>query len=99
MTKDKYFSLTQHRMISQITSIGASVFSPRGFACVPDIRYPALITAERNIIADGEVHLSVAQRLCKLRNRGTSGNSCKDAHSHSKKLIHRQSNQEPYLCF
>lgn len=34
------------------------------------------MTADRNITAEGEVHFRVAQRLCKLRNRGTSGNSC-----------------------
>lgn len=60
-----------------MTSMGASDFSPNGFTCVPEIRYPALITAERNITADGEVHFSVAHRLCRLKKRGTSGNSCK----------------------
>jgi hypothetical protein len=60
-----------------MTSMGASDFSPNGFTWVPDIRYPALITAERKITADGEVHLRVAQRLCRLKNRGTSGSSCK----------------------
>lgn len=69
--------LTQQRIMSQITSMGASVFIPNGFTCVPDIRYPAFSTADRNITADGEVHFSVAQRLCRLKNRGTSGNSCK----------------------
>lgn len=70
--------LTQQRIISQITSMGASDLSPSGQTWVPDIRYPALITAERKIIADGEVHLRVEQRLCRLKNRGTSGNSCKE---------------------
>ena len=76
-TKNKCELLTQQRMMSQMTSIGASDFNPRGFTWVPEIRYPALITADLKITADGEVHLRVPQRLCKLRKRGTSGNSCK----------------------
>lgn len=69
---------TQQRMMSQIISIGASVFIPSGFTWVPEIRYWALITADLNIAADGEMHFSVAQRLCRLKNRGTSSNSWKN---------------------
>lgn len=68
--------------MSQITSIGASVFMPSGFTWVPEIRYLALITADRNIAADGEMHFSVAQRLCRLKNRGTSSNSWKNKLKH-----------------
>jgi hypothetical protein len=57
---------TQHRMMSQRTAIGASVFSPNGLACEPEIRYPALTTADRNRVADGGVHLSVALMECRL---------------------------------
>ena len=55
---------TQQRMMSQITSQGASDFSPSGFAWVLDIRYPALITAERKTTADRGVHLTVPVMLC-----------------------------------
>lgn len=68
--------LTQQRIISQITSMGASDFRPNGFTWVPDMRYPALITAERKFTAEGDVHFNVAQRLCRLKNKGTSFSSC-----------------------
>lgn len=68
--------ITQQRMMSQTTLMGASVFKPRGLACVPDMRYPAFSTADLNITADGDVHFSVPQRLCKHKNNGTSGSSC-----------------------
>lgn len=77
MRKRALKSLTQQRIMSQITSIGASDLSPIAQTWDLEIRYPALITAERKITADGDVHLRVAQRLCRLKNRGTSGNSCK----------------------
>jgi len=38
------WSLTQARMMSQMTSKGASVFVPSGLACVEDTLYPALAT-------------------------------------------------------
>jgi hypothetical protein len=74
--RDKDTKGTQQRMMSQITSKGASVLRPRGFTWLPEMRYPALITAERNITADGEVHLRVAHKLWRLTKSGTSGNSC-----------------------
>jgi len=66
-------------MMSQIISIGASVLIPSGFTWDPETRYFALITADRNKAADGEVHFSVAERLCRLKKRGTSGNSWRQA--------------------
>jgi hypothetical protein len=68
---------TQQRMISQSTSIGASVLRPNGFACEPEMWYPALTTADRNRVADGGVHLRVALIEWRLTYNGTSIISCK----------------------
>jgi hypothetical protein len=63
-------------MMSQITSQGASDFSPSGLTWLLEIWYPAFITAERNITADGDVHLTVPDMLWRLKNNGKSCNSC-----------------------
>jgi len=68
--------LTQQRMMSQITSQGASDLTPSGLTWVLEIGYPAFRTADRNITKDGDVHLTVPAMLWRLKNNGMSCNSC-----------------------
>lgn len=67
---------TQHRMMSQITDIGASVLRASGSTWLPDTWYPAFLIAHCNITMVGVVHFSIAHRLWRLTNKGASSNSC-----------------------
>uniref|UniRef100_A0A0A9CTP0 Uncharacterized protein n=1 Tax=Arundo donax TaxID=35708 RepID=A0A0A9CTP0_ARUDO len=62
-------------MMSQITSQGASDFTPSGLTWVLEMRYPALRTADRNITKEGDVHLTVPAMLWRLKNNGMSCSS------------------------
>ena len=69
------WSRIQHRITSQITGMGASVFTLVALVWLPETRYPAFASAERKSSAGRGEHLSVDVMPCKSTAKGQSNNS------------------------